>query len=184
MESVAHAGSMIEVQETSQDVLLKASDPSETKQDIRFKSGLIMNSALNLVLGANGDLVQSFALNQNGPQWEFEQVETDSTETDFAPIALSSKPPSGIWPYDCEKLIPCQELPYQTCGCDFLQNDGSQEKMGIVYHLGAGSEMAPQLDYGSCEELAIHGLTYRGYFKIGGVETYCENWRKPILKIL
>ena len=52
--------------------------------------------------------------------------------------------------------------------------------MGIVYNIGSDSEMADNLDFGSCEELKTHGVTISGYFLIGGVKTYCDNWSKFI----
>ena len=48
--------------------------------------------------------------------------------------------------------------------------------MGIVYNIGSDSEMADNLDFRSCEELKIHGVSISGYFLIGGVKTYCDNW--------
>ena len=69
-------------------------------------------------------------------------------------------------------------MPEQTCGCDYYAIDESLglEKMGIVYNIGSDSEMADNLDFRSCEELKIHGVSISGYFLIGGVKTYCDNW--------
>ena len=49
---------------------------------------------------------------------------SDVTENDFARMTIDSKPTSGIWPFDCQKIIPCVDLPMQTCGCDhYLKGD-------------------------------------------------------------
>ena len=90
----------------------------------------------------------------------------------------------GAWPFDCEKNIPCGDLPHQTCGCDHFVNDGSIEKMGIVYHLGTGSEISNKIDFKSCEELKSHGVTISGHFMIDGQKTYCSNWSKFVLDLI
>jgi hypothetical protein len=40
----------------------------------------------------------------------------------------------AAWPFSCDQLIPCQDVPYQTCGCKNLQGT---EDLAIVYNLNA-----------------------------------------------
>lgn len=182
LENVAANGAVLEMSEFSQDVVLKTADSASMNQNIRFMGHQLVQDSLNKVLGVNVDQVLSIP-KDSAHTWTMEQIGTDATEITFAKIGLADKPPIGAWPFNCEKLIPCKDLPYQTCGCDHFDNDdGSKEKLGIVYNLAvADSSMLTKLNFGSCEELAVHGLAIRGYFKIGGVPTYCDTWSKIII---
>ena len=104
----------------------------------------------------------------------------DTTETTFVRNPIDSKVPIGAWPFDCEKIIPCKELPMQTCGCDHFLNEANLEKMGIVYNIDANSEMASKIKFQSCEELKYHGVYISGYFMINGLKTYCNSLSKCI----
>lgn len=180
LENIAATGAVLELSEFSQDVVLKAADPDSLNQNVRFIGNQLVQGTLNKALGVNVDKVLGFSMD-SAHKWTMEQIDMDAAESSFAKIALADKPPNGAWPFNCEKLIPCQDLPYQTCGCDHFENDGSKEKLGIVYNLGASdSSMIQKINFGSCEELAIHGLVLRGNFMIGGVKTYCDTWSRII----
>ena len=54
------------------------------------------------------------------------------TAADFERLPFSRMLPIGAWPFSCQKLIPCQETPHQTCGC---LNTADSEQFAIVYNL-------------------------------------------------
>ena len=150
---------------------------------VRFLKGNFVFGVLNKFLGVNGEKVEAYPQENEdmSETWTAEQVNVDSTETAFARITLNNKMATGAWPFECEKLIPCGDLPKQTCGCDHFVNDGSIEKMGIVYNLGTDSEISKKIDFRTCEELKSHGVSISGYFVIDEEKTYCSNWSKFIL---
>jgi hypothetical protein len=43
---------------------------------------------------------------------------------------------SGVWPFACDKLIPCLDVPHQTCGC---KNPMDSEDFAIVYNMKMGT---------------------------------------------
>ena len=170
-------GDVVKISQFSQDVSLAASDGDTTFSGVRFVKGNLIFDDLKKILGVNDIKVEAYPLMKEPTQlWTVEQVDSDSVENDFERITLDNKLPIGAWPFDCEKIIPCTSMPQQTCGCDYYAIDESLEKMGIVYNIGSDSEMADNLDFRSCEELKIHGVSISGYFLIGGVKTYCNNW--------
>ena len=84
----------------------------------------ILLLCLPLVLGINGDQIEAYQKQEGKHLWKAEQDGSDVTENDFARMTIDSKPTSGIWPFDCQKIIPCVDLPMQTCGCDhYLKGD-------------------------------------------------------------
>ena len=87
---------------------------------------------------------------------------------------------AGFWPFNCDKIIPCQEFEGQTCGCS--DADGTNVK-AIVYFLGASSKMASEkLNFKSCDDLQDNGMIYDGDFKLDNGEsgkTYCKSaWNR------
>ena len=54
---------------------------------------------------------------------------------DFSLLAYSSRDRNGVWPFSCQKLIPCQDSPHQTCGCE---NGMDSENLAIVYNMKTG----------------------------------------------
>jgi len=40
--------------------------------------------------------------------------------------------PSGSWPFACDQLIPCLDVPGQSCAC---KNNFDSENFAIVYNL-------------------------------------------------
>ena len=169
-------GAVIELIPDSQGVYLMAMAPDKIEQRIRFTNGQLFNPKMNRYLGVNGNSILSLK-NKPDSMWIISQVDVD------APLPLERLPPArkplhGAWPFDCPKLLPCKDVPYQTCGCDLTTDYEETEKRGIVYYLGPTSKLMTKLDYQSCEELQFHTLEISGYFNIRGVNTYCSSWSK------
>ena len=62
-----------------------------------------------------------------------------STYQDFKRRTLdSANQAPGSWPYSCQKLIPCPDIPHQTCGCQSPFGTGS---LAIVYNLDVKGEL-------------------------------------------
>ena len=148
---------------------------------VRFAKGNFIFDNLQRSLGVNDVKVEAYPYQKEklSQIWTADQVDTDSEEHDFERITLDSKLPTGSWPFSCEKIIPCNNLKQQTCGCDYYMSDDSKEKMGIVYNVDSES-MTENLNFRSCEELQTHGVTINGYFLINGEKKYCSNWSKFI----
>lgn len=182
MESIQNSGDIIQLSPLQNEVSVKSPDQS-IASDIRFKKGNLIFVDDNMVLGINGDEIEAHEVHDAKEEshiWIAEQVNTDTTETTFISNSIDSKPLVGTWPFDCDKVIPCNELPMQTCGCDHFKNDANLEKMGIVYNIDANSETASKIDFQSCEELKYHGVYISGYFMINGLKTYCNSLSKRI----
>ncbi len=62
---------------------------------------------------------------------EYLDSETSAAK-DFIRRSLSVAPFSGSWPFSCERIIPCPDIPHQTCGCKNLLGT---EDLAIVYNL-------------------------------------------------
>ena len=139
-----------------------------------------MNKVLDKILGTNGNSVQAYA-KEHGNNWIAQQDGTEPIEHTFTRNTLSNNLPTGAWPFDCEQFISCSDLPYQTCGC--TGNGTNQEKRGIIYNIDSDSKLAQKVDYKSCEELKIHGVSIRGYFIINGARKYCGNWGKYLCSL-
>ena len=166
----------IQLDKSSHELLVAT--PQTSTSRIRFiKGDLIFDDGLT-VLGVNGNRVETYQKQEGTGVWISEQVDTTSTENIFTRISIDNKQDSGAWPFDCEKLIPCKNLPMQTCGCDYHTRDETEEKRGIVYNMNSCSEMAKKIDFQSCEELKFHGVSISGYFMINGKKTYCNSWSK------
>ena len=101
---MANGGSVIETKDRSNEVLLKTIDETNERQKLVFLKGKLVDQKSNKILGLNGDNVEAFDLSITSHKWEAEEVDTDSTETDFTRVTLDKKPPSGSWPFNCEKL--------------------------------------------------------------------------------
>ena len=156
--------------------MLKASAQTSILKGIKFVKGILLFEEQNTVLGVNGDKIEAYPKEEGTHIWKAEQVTSDASETAFAKITLDSKPNSGAWPFDCENIIPCRDLPMQTCGCDDYSKYSDQEKLGIVYNMDADSQMAESINFQSCEELKYHGVSIPGFFMINGIKTYCRSW--------
>ena len=44
---------------------------------------------------------------------------------------------SGVWPFGCQRLVPCPDVPHQTCGC---LNPSEPGTLALVYNLDAQSK--------------------------------------------
>ncbi len=55
---------------------------------------------------------------------------------DFVRLPIANATPPGSWPFGCDKLFPCQEVPHQTCGCN---NSFGQGSLAVVYNLNLGT---------------------------------------------
>lgn len=64
-----------------------------------------------------------------------EYLSTGGTTQDFLPRNYPTADTFGVWPYACDKLIPCLDVPHQTCGC---KNRMDPEDFAIVYNMRAG----------------------------------------------
>ena len=42
---------------------------------------------------------------------------------------------AGAWPYNCDQLIPCKDMPHQTCGCKNLLEVANSDNFAIVYNM-------------------------------------------------
>ena len=182
MESIQNPGDIVQLSPLQNEVSIKSPDQS-IASDIRFKKGNLIFVDDNMALGINGDEIEAYDAKEESHTWTAEQVTMDTTETTFLRNPIDSKVPIGAWPFDCEKIIPCKELPMQTCGCDHFLNEANLEKMGIVYNIDANSEMASKIKFQSCEELKYHGVYISGYFMINGLKTYCNSLSKCIIII-
>ena len=40
----------------------------------------------------------------------------------------------GVWPFRCNKLIPCDNIRQQSCGCEEEGDPSTAEKTAIVYY--------------------------------------------------
>ena len=177
LESLHVSGAVLEISTTSQDVLLKQANTTSENQQIRYREGKIFHKALVKTIGVNKEKVEAYRENFQF-SWQLEDVGSDSTEYMFEAFPIDSKPPPGSWPFVCNKVIPCADLPLQTCGCaKDLYEENSVEK-GIVYNLGEGSKIPQTAKFSSCEELKQHGVSIRGFFNLDGVKTYCDTWSK------
>ena len=179
LESLSVAGASVEFSRESQSIALKTNDPAKDEQRLKFRNGQLVNPNLKKYLGVNGNAVLGLTSNPDS-MWMLIQVETEPGSS-FARIPPSNKPFHGAWPFDCQKLIPCNDVPHQTCGCDLTSDYEDTEKRGIVQYLGSGSGLLTKLDFQSCEELQFHTLEISGYFMIGGAKTYCSSWSKSII---
>ena len=67
--------------------------------------------------------------------WIFlEYLDSDQTAQDFnrltSPVANS-----GSWPYNCDQLIPCNDVPHQTCGCKNFLEEANSDNFAVVYNM-------------------------------------------------
>jgi hypothetical protein len=193
LESISNPGATIQLSDVNNEVLIQLPDQTSKLTIIRFAKGNLLFDDQESVLGINGDKIEAYQKRNGAHTWIVEQVKQvniDATEKLFTRMHIHSKPAFGTWPYDCERIIPCQDVPMQTCGCDNYASNVNSEKSGIVYNMDAAdSEMANKVDFQSCQELKNHGVSISGQFIIDGEETYCNSWSESnieynIIKIL
>ena len=190
LESISNPGATIQLSDVNNEVLIQLPDQTSKLTRIRFAKGNLLFDDQESVLGINGDKIEAYQKRDGTHIWIVEQVEIDATENLFTRMHIHSKPAFGMWPYDCERIIPCQDVPMQTCGCDNYASNVNSEKSGIVYNMDAAdSEMANKVDFQSCQELKNHGVSISGQFIIDGEETYCNSWSESnieynIIKLL
>ena len=193
LESISNPGATIQLSDVNNEVLIQIPDQTSKLSRIRFAKGNLLFDDQESVLGINGDKIEVYQKRSGAHTWIVEQVKQvniDATEKLFTRMHIHSKPAFGTWPYDCERIIPCQDVPMQTCGCDNYASNVNSEKSGIVYNMDAAdSEMANKVDFQSCQELKNHGVSISGQFIIDGEETYCNSWSESnieynIIKIL
>jgi hypothetical protein len=176
LESISNPGATIQLSDVNNEVLIQLPDQTSKLTRIRFAKGNLLFDDQESVLGINGDKIEVYQKRSGAHTWIVEQVNIDATETLFTRMHIHSKPAFGMWPYDCERIIQCQDVPMQTCGCDNYASNENSEKSGIVYNMDADSEMANKFDFQSCQELKNHGVSISGQFIIDGEETYCNSW--------
>ena len=186
---MSNPGATIQLSDVDNEVLIQIPDQTSKLTKIKFTKGNLLFDEQESVLGINGDKIEAYQKRDGTHIWIVEQVEIDATENLFTRMHIHSKPAFGMWPYDCERIIPCQDIPMQTCGCDNYASNVNSEKSGIVYNMDADSEMANKIDFQSCQELKNHGVSISGQFIIDGEETYCKSWSESnieynIIKIL
>ena len=56
----------------------------------------------------------------------------DDSSQNFGDITQYLADLAGVWPYSCDKLIACNDVSQQTCGCKNFMDD---ENFAIVYNL-------------------------------------------------
>ena len=190
LESMSKPGATIQLSDMNNEVLIQIPDQTSKLTRIKFVKGNLLFDDQESVLGINGEKIEAYKKRDGTHIWIVEQVNIDATENLFTRMQIHSKPAFGMWPYDCERIIPCQDVPMQTCGCDNYASNVNSEKSGIVYNMDAAdSEMANKVDFQSCQELKNHGVSISGQFIIDGEETYCNSWSESnieynIIKIL
>ena len=181
LESISNPGATIQLSDVNNEVLIQIPDQTSKLSRIRFAKGNLLFDDQESVLGINGDKIEVYQKRSGAHTWIVEQVNIDATETLFTRMHIHSKPAFGMWPYDCERIIQCQDVPMQTCGCDNYASNENSEKSGIVYNMDADSEMANKFDFQSCQELKNHGVSISGQFIIDGEETYCNSWSESTI---
>ena len=190
LESMSNPGATIQLSDMNNEVLIQIPDQTSKLTRIKFVKGNLLFDDQESVLGINGEKIEAYNKRDGTHIWIVEQANIDATENLFTRMHIHSKPAFGTWPYDCERIIPCQDVPMQTCGCDNYASNVNSEKSGIVYNMDAAdSEMANKVDFQSCQELKNHGVSISGQFIIDGEETYCNSWSESnieynIIKIL
>ena len=177
LESVLKSGDVIQLSTIGHKIVVKELANSMAS-DIRLKKGNLIFVNDNIALGINDDNIEAVDVKDYSDLWSIEQIDTDPTEMEFVRNPIDTKAASGAWPFNCEKIIPCGNLPMQTCGCEQFEDATDPEKMGIVYYMNTDSDLTNKLDFKSCEELKYHGVYISGYFMIDGVKTYCNSWGK------
>ena len=172
LESIKHAGNVISLSGDSPIVKLVAEDANDQNQILVLDGGRLLNQYSNKILNINEGKIRSH-WDQNGADlWILDYSGNDGGSNAFEQLTFDKMRPIGAWPFDCEKLIGCNNFEGQTCGCS--NEDGSNEK-AIMYFLGTNSKMSEKLNFKSCEDLKDHGVIYDGYFKINSVSAYCKN---------
>ena len=189
LESMSNPGATIQLSDMNNEVLIQIPDQTSKLTRIKFVKGNLLFDDQESVLGINGEKIEAYKKRDGTHIWIVEQKNIDATENLFTRMHIHSKPAFGTWPYDCERIIPCQDVPMQTCGCDNYASNVNSEKSGIVYNMDADSEMANKVAFQSCQELKNHGVSISGQFIIDGEETYCNSWSESnieynIIKIL
>ena len=182
LESMSNPGATIQLSDVNNEVLIQIPVQTSKLTRIRFAKGNLLFDDQESVLGINGDKIEAYQKRDGTHTWIAEQVNIDAVETLFTRMPIHNKPAFGMWPYDCERIIPCQDVPMQTCGCDNYASNVNSEKSGIVYNMDADSEMANKVAFQSCQELKNHGVSISGQFIIGGEETYCKSWSKSTIE--
>ena len=62
----------------------------------------------------------------------------DDSPQNFGEISQYLADLAGVWPYSCDKLIACNDVSYQTCGC---KNSLGTEDLAIVYNFNVTGEI-------------------------------------------
>ena len=180
MESVMHPGNMVHLYDNNPKVELVANGFGGTaanlKQILAYDRGTIRNvDRTEKVLNENEGKVRSHLDESGADSWEIE-FDGNTGSNMFEQLRFDNMRPTGAWPFDCDKVISCNDFEGQTCGCS---NEDGTNKKAIVYYLGSGSIMANKLDFKSCADLKDNGNIYDGYFNIDGTSTYCKSyWSK------
>ena len=185
MESIKFPGNVAHLYDTSPKVELVAdasSGADNLKQIFVYERGTIRNTdRTEKVLNENEGKVRSHLDESGADSWEIE-FDGNTGSNMFEQLQFDKMRPTGAWPFDCDKVIPCNDFDGQTCGCS---NEDGTNKKAIVYYLGSGSIMADKLDFKSCADLKDNGNIYDGYFNIDGASTYCKShWSKFTIKLL
>ena len=127
LESISTTGASIQLSENSNEAVIKTPDQASTNTFIRYVGGNLIFDDDQTVLGINGDEIEAYQKHHGTHFWKAEQVDTDATENSFTRTSIDIIPASGSWPFDCQKIIPCFELPMQTCGCDhYIKGDAKK----------------------------------------------------------
>ena len=124
------------------------------------------------LLNVNEGKIRSHWDQKGADIWKLDYSGNDGGTNAFEQLTFDKMRPVGAWPFDCQKIIPCNGFEGQTCGCS--DNDGTNTK-SIVYYLGSGSKMNAKLDFKSCQDLQDNGNIYDGQFNIDGQNKYCKS---------
>ena len=62
-------------------------------------------------------------------------MDSSQTGEDFTRLTDTPAAYPGIWPFGCDQLIPCSDVPHQTCGCK-----NGLDAFAIVYNMDKTSE--------------------------------------------
>ena len=131
MESVSSTGSTIQLSENGNEVTLDTPDQSSKYSYVTHVNGNLIFDDKQTVLGINENKIEAYKKQEGNHIWKAVQVGTDATENAFSRISIDNKPHTGIWPFQCQKIIPCIDLPLQTCGCDHYIK-GDEKKVVLV----------------------------------------------------
>ena len=162
-------GGVLTVSYKSPEVFITERDYENLQQVIIYEQGVLMNPLTGKQLIVNGKRVRAQKDESYSDIWGIEPFGHQPHGREFKPSLFKGQ--KGAWPFDCDKIIPCNGFEGQTCGCS--DRSGSSPK-AIVYYLGSGSTMAEKLNFQSCEDLKINSVVHDGEYLINGAKTYCH----------